>query len=400
MARSVMSLHEKGALDQLFTIRGSETGTRSCIQNERILGKLGKHNDLFDEAVLIGKIKRKVVTTNSQILLVALDVPYATMRPSWSAGVNSDCETIPNTPSFEEYAIKSPYRREDFNTESRMLTATNPRKHEHIIELLSSFTWQANFCLLLAGAKMDLHAFWSKDHNELARDTNLLNWAMRQIYGLADAIRTIHCDLIENDTAVRGLHGDINPRNILLFHEPSQVLGTLKIADFGCSAITSDLAAMAQFEIEGNLGYYQSPESFQEEAITQACDMWEFGCLLLDFATWLRDGEPGLEAFAASRLQVDRGFGIEFENDFFFDLSSPTAISEGSEARVVRLNTATEKQLAYLKTKSIDPVICDLLSIIQQDLLKIGSEERISSTALVSKLRQLGCIDERRWRIE
>lgn len=184
------------------------------------------------------------------------------------------------------------------------------RGQEHIVELLSAFQLRQRIFMIFPWANSNLQEFWQKNSAHGGSSTvDLERWISTQALGLAEAIQTIHTGLgIVNEGKRYGRHGDIKPENILWFKatddsEHSFYSGTLKLADFGSAQFQSVPGSTVQAtNIRGVTSTYQAPELDLAHPISQAYDMWCFGCVLLDFVIWYQHGWRGIYQFSRDRV--------------------------------------------------------------------------------------------------
>lgn len=117
------------------------------------------------------------------------------------------------------------------------------------------------------------------------------------LQGLASALDCVHNFKVrredhEVDLARIGYHHDIRPANILVTSH------TFMLADFGLSKMKpSERGSQADWKIGG--GDYIAPEcrdeNFREQAVGRAIDIWAFGCMIVDIATYMLRGARGVQ---------------------------------------------------------------------------------------------------------
>ncbi|KAH6668556.1 hypothetical protein F5X68DRAFT_216395 [Plectosphaerella plurivora] len=66
----------------------------------------------------------------------------------------------------------------------------------------------------------------------------------------------------------------------------------------------------------GRTPTYRAPEFDYEDRITHLSDMWSFGCVFLEFTSWLLLGNTAVESFTISRVATSPGAFIA-EDTFF-----------------------------------------------------------------------------------
>lgn len=234
------------------------------------------------------------------------------------------------------------------------------------IEVSSSISAQerSDYHLVLEAADRNVENLWTSEEwwaNYPARgvtDTDLAKWVSRQCYGLTDALWKLHDfprgDQDTNDKT-HGLHRDIKPDNLLHYenwnpetgYDPEgtvdKKLGVIQLSDFGLSSFHST-RSVGNHHVPGAFLDYAAPETDILLTHSPATDVWHFGCLFMDFATWLLDGPAGYGKFAEERLTtVLRGNMCRF--------ATFTAGGNGGRSRgvtTVEVNQTVLKQATYL----------------------------------------------------
>lgn len=145
--------------------------------------------------------------------------------------------------------------------------------------------------------------FWENTQSVLTVD--LVSWVLRQILGLAEALRLIH----DPGDHSFGRHGDLKPENILVFHDYSDTGATrrevLRIADFGLLRFHDKETNQRQSATKTMTGtrMYEPPETDtrQGDPRSRKYDTWAFGCILLEFLSWLLYGPEEVDRFRQRR---------------------------------------------------------------------------------------------------
>lgn len=177
-------------------------------------------------------------------------------------------------------------------------------KNANIVQLVTSYT-QNGFCsLLFPVADYDLH--------ELLLNSEQPYWigkpaqVVDSLRDLANGLHYLHNfrPLAKNAEETEritkyGYHHDIKPRNIL-------VKGTrLILADFGLSRL-KDVNEDTKTIWKNTQPTYGAPEAcdpitLQERNIGRAYDIWSFGCVLSEFATYAVEGAAAVKTFRKER---------------------------------------------------------------------------------------------------
>lgn len=79
------------------------------------------------------------------------------------------------------------------------------------------------------------------------------------------------------------VHRDIKSANVLV-----ETTGNVKLADFGCSKVFSDLLEGSEYNSVLGTPHWMAPEVIRQEGAGLAADIWSFGCTVLEMAT----GQP------------------------------------------------------------------------------------------------------------
>ena len=215
-----------------------------------------------------------------------------------------------------------------FRNEQRCLILLNQLNHPNIVPLLASYTYKGVHNFLFPAYEMDLENFFKR--RERFKDFSWSFTFFSALHGLAAALCSTHkLHLVERehglDLDAIGYHHDLRPVNVLVNQE------TFILADFGLGKFKpKDSLSQTQWKI-GN-GDYLAPEcmdeNFAHQKVGRAIDVWAFGCLLIEVATYIERGAEGLEAFR--KLRMSRSRHDLWEESCFYanDGSVKTAVQD------------------------------------------------------------------------
>ncbi|CAO2653751.1 Nn.00g031620.m01.CDS01 [Neocucurbitaria sp. VM-36] len=185
-----------------------------------------------------------------------------------------------------------------------------------------------------------------------------------------------------------GRHGDINPGNILWFHDSpisgETQKGTLKIADFGQAELNSAHSRTRPRDVANTMTYRPPECDIQPKIIRQSYDIWCLGCVYLEFVTWMLGGKQLLTQFGKRRVAHDRH--LNSESDIFFEFieNSDTAGLE------VRIKPAISKFIEKLhRHPKCTTYFHELLVMIQHDMLIVESKDRKSCMQVKQNLEDM-----------
>ncbi|KAE9367221.1 hypothetical protein N431DRAFT_562410 [Stipitochalara longipes BDJ] len=258
-------------------------------------------------------------------------------RTSASAHLNPNLEETPL--AVKQFGSTFAFRDEWENLRQLALSLT---QHEHVLSFISIIVLEQEGVLAVGGggetnchilmplANMDLWSLLSDDSETIQLD---LSEVLRQSRFLLDGLKFLHQNLTINGQSRNCSHGDLKPRNILVydFRTPEYPVGHWRIADFGLSTIKSGKKTS-----EGPTtlpGYSYSPRTtllssaypsaaetgYQapEKDISPRSDVWSMGCI--NFWTLFRVQE---DASRLKEMDSNRGLAADghsrFGDDYFY----------------------------------------------------------------------------------
>ena len=219
--------------------------------------------------------------------------------------------------------------------------------HNHLINLLATFSHSGQYYLVFPWADADLEHYWQYiKPDPPTSDPSMEFWLVEQCQGIVEGLTRVHrYTTLSNSTMLSqiqhprkgsrgvsscpgplnliGRHGDIKPKNILWF--PDRIsksgYGVLKITDFGIAQFTSENKAQKREKgLIPNSLTYRSPEcDLLDEEVSVQCDVWALGCVYLVFITWFFGGWRAVERFSDRRNIADE-FWHGFPTDSFFSV--------------------------------------------------------------------------------
>ena len=228
------------------------------------------------------------------------------------------------------------------------------------------------------------------------KDADLGLTLVKELCELASAVQWLHEGSEASQELYRSLaHMDLKPENILVAKDSNSPIGRWMLSDFGVSlfSLSKDISqggstrTTASSYINGlqrGCGTYQPPEIKHETIDGRKCDVWSFGCILLDVMSFAL-GRTGL-FHEVRRLRNDGG------DDYFYrskvkGMDTQTPISNANTEMKTQIRRWIEAQK---RSASHPPWVRDYINITESTL-KCDPLDRPNIGFIVgalSKLRQ------------
>ena len=256
----------------------------------------------------------------------------------------------------------------DHGIELENLAILSHLRHPNILELLASYTYKDKHNLVTplaeGGTLADLFASDRQTTPFLSNESFFIG-----LTKLSSAIEHVH-NVVENriDLNLIGCHHDLRPKNILVSR------GALLLADFGLSRFKGPTESSGTI-FEKGAGDYRAPECedisdalFSKFVIRRSSDIWSFGCIVAEVATYMILGRSGVEEFKRKRrFKKGQGYYYLFH------------CGRGEQ------NVAVNEWLIELAQKS--STSCKLLLDLVGRMLSTDEKERPKARDVTTRLR-------------
>ncbi|RSL99237.1 hypothetical protein CEP52_009866 [Fusarium oligoseptatum] len=196
----------------------------------------------------------------------------------------------------------------------------------NLVPMLETFWHNGQWSLILP------YACYSLGHLLEHVDANLspthMKWGYRQLYGLMDAISTIHSRPQDNRPDFAA-HGFISLDTILCYGGLDTLdQCVLVVSHFPPSAFNPGSDAQSSLNgLASSFQSYRPPEwEVKGHAMSKSSDVWSLGCVYLEFLTWLLGGWSLVLEFKEARCVC----GNEQMDDFFYTHTEPRGIEQNS----------------------------------------------------------------------
>ncbi|RYO75494.1 hypothetical protein DL764_010377 [Monosporascus ibericus] len=316
------------------------------------------HRRLGDSAILpFTQNKRIGKGAFGTVYEVAIDTDHQALSDGFS-------EVI----ARKEFDIERDHQKELDN-----LSKLNHLKHPNIVELLSSFTHDGKYSLLFPLAEEgNLERLLTKErHDTKFQSDQSLAVALA---ALASAVEHVHnFSQSKLDLKLIGCHHDLRPHNILVSE------GRFILADFGLSTL-KPASQDSQTPFKHGSDDYLAPEcedwdnGFQSGIVHRSADVWSFGCVVAEVATYMALGPEGVEEFRTARKHKVRGWTLR-------------QFHQGPK----RSSEAVSRWLSSLE-RSRSRTVALLVQVVRQ-VLCIDQLERPTAREVTRKLRLIAVHD-------
>ena len=196
---------------------------------------------------------------------------------------------------------ETPVEDVDPKQEAKILSMLRCLRHPNILRLHTSYTHKGRYNLLFPVAEGDLANFLASERPPHFKCDYQILWGL---YNLSSAIEKVHnYESTEHDVRRIGCHHDLKPKNILVSGN------TFLLSDFGLSRL--DDRPKSKRRLEGD---YVAPECeyldtngrWVTKSVGRASDIWSFGCILADMATYIQRNSEGVTKFREKRRKHHR----------------------------------------------------------------------------------------------
>ena len=271
---------------------------------------------------------------------------------------------------------------EHWEQEVKALRMMNELNHEHIVRFITAFRRlrkngeEEHYVMFEWANGGNLRDMWERVPFPPLTGS-LVKDVVKQICGLASALQAAH-NL--NNTEASYRHGDLKPENILIFKTGDEMLGTLKIGDWGEAKYhgKDQITEMRSKKTTARYATrrYQAPEVVtgikgkrQNQPVkrrSRLYDIWAMGCITLEFVVWLLYGLDGLKKFHQ-----------DVDGDTFYQIS----IENGK--KVARVHDAAVRWMDHMEKEPACKVgstaIGNLLELVKGALLVVKLPRRLGT---------------------
>lgn len=301
----------------------------------------------------------------------------------------------------DQFAMKVIQHEASMARERKFIDDTRNLKHHHLVKCFASWKFGAKYHMIYELASCNLEEFIQKKNHSRENPALSNAWLIKQMCGLAGALRVIHTqEEEENETpndnmlgvpkaakSVRSRSGyihDIKPENILVFLYEGPMYW-FRLSDFSCAKVVDFITSISGQHMNSHLTTsktgtpdYRPPESMKGET-SRPYDLWSLGCVYLELLIWFLQGYLALQTFREDRGGLVRPGGAEDEAFYYTD-------EVGPNPKVQLRPTVVEKMI---ELENCCPTgLRDLLQVIPS-LLQIDPKKRPDAAVLVRKLKHL-----------
>lgn len=296
----------------------------------------------------------------------------------------------------------------EFTVEDNALYKIRSFKHKHLIEVIDSFKRGSHYFFFFPWADGgDLKHFWETyQWTDGSMTLDMIGWVLEQIKGITSGVRKMHnpCEdqksdqppmqftsEVQNDN---GCHGDLKPKNILRYHDETKdnQLGTLCISDAGLARFYEQVTSkrVPGSSMKYGTVEYAPPEFDRPGSIKRSrkYDMWSLGCIFLEFITWVLKGNHGVVQLRKARTPPECTPSQTPSQSVPFY----RRITDNYGFQTYRIHPTIKPWITSLldhpKCRG-DTWFRDVLEIIEKDLLVVETRDRMRSSDLDVRLKDI-----------
>ncbi|KAH4203776.1 hypothetical protein HBH42_005620 [Parastagonospora nodorum] len=292
----------------------------------------------------------------------------------------------------DEFALKRLLKNDavEFRREAKAGGRFNGFVCDHLVTLLMTWTLNGQYYLLFPLARYDLEEYWSHYRSPQV-SPGMARWMLKQIVGITAAVEYIHdpsgsqpADILGvPDGREYGRHGDIKPDNLLWCDSPTDRRGIVVVADLGLATLNSVVSRTQSNTKARCAPRYKAPEfNIKGFKIRRSCDVWALGCVLIEWVCWALEGNDARLQFLNDLFQT---FPSGSQTDLYFEMER-----KQNKLVHVTVNQAVAKKAARLhRSKHCTQLFHDLLWLIQEKMIVVRAENRISAHELHVELKKM-----------
>lgn len=268
-----------------------------------------------------------------------------------------------------------------FNQELRTLRELKDSyPHDHIVTHLTTWTQENKYCMIFPYAKCNMWEYMQRYKFDTSSSLSIV-WILRQLRGLAGAVRHMHglsSTSSHNEPGLRaadqinraGWHHDLKPQNILYFGRSGDREESFRIADFGSSKIQTYRSGSIDTKTLPGTLTYEPPEAAKGPT-SRPYDVWSLGCVFLELLVWAVQGHHEVLEFAAQRKAPRR------EDDIAIDDSYWKIAEGGRRCRRQLVDDRIKNLRLIIQEQNLNP-FQDTLMLIER-MLDLEASSRISA---------------------
>jgi serine/threonine protein kinase len=263
------------------------------------------------------------------------------------------------------------------------------REHDHIITILALYEYKGYLHFVFPFVEGNLYEFlrgeWKCTSLGQCKSSS---WADSKLWsqaiGVCTAAVQFHGALDESrrNKRITAIHFDLKPDNLLI-----TTAGVIKVADFGQCMLFHSSGGDSGRTVDYQPGdpEYSGPEAQSSQA-TQAHDVWQLGCIILEVVIFLTFGSAEVKTFSQER-------GVEGSKDS----EITAAFYCRAESGDVKLKQCVEDRLEALFEAGVSKSKEDMapfqiflgdLGALLRKMLSINPDLRPQSSEVVKKLER------------
>ncbi|CZR69811.1 uncharacterized protein PAC_19711 [Phialocephala subalpina] len=290
-------------------------------------------------------------------------------------------------------------------------TALGCSLHESIVEYFTARRDGNSYTYLAPRPDCNLRTYWWK-HPHVVYDESSVTWTLKQLNLIAGAVDWVHTTPLPDSPLIRlkynavddssqyRCHGEISSHNILWYGDDllgakqGVVGGSLKVIDFVVRRLAITSAGM-NARLEDSSYRHFNPNNAPEghlvpksTVLTKAFDIWQLGCLYLEFVTWLLQGFTGVDEFEDFREVYDPD--IRIFDEYFYDVTVIEGVpGPNGKGHAIASKKVVEWVDKLHRLPHCSQSIHDVLDLVMEHLLVIDPEKRMKCSLVEQRLSEI-----------
>ncbi|XWW93008.1 hypothetical protein V2A60_000936 [Cordyceps javanica] len=303
----------------------------------------------------------------------------------------------------KDYIIADVNRaREEYTIMKKILSANFQKREHNIVQSWGCLQIESSYSLFMPVAICDLHTYMMVQHRNAPQELKNKADMIYSAAGLASGLHYLHSGMqTEELEELVCYHMDLNPSNVLIFHENNR--NVWKLSDFGMARVKTRTGQLSYRENDFNSlfvrrkklqdpslpstlnrrgeGTWLPPESIAAVAVMKTgADVWALGCVLSVVFAYLGGGAAGVDDYADARQNHHRADGSD---RFFLRAAHFKSAKVHPEIKSRHERLISEAAHRHNEERR---ALSHMLTFLQESVLKVDQSQRCPAATVKFEL--------------